>query len=120
MDESKGILGKGISRRQMLKGMALLSAAAGTNLSLLRTPAEAADVNIGVIYPTSGALARFGQACVNASKLAADHINAQGGIKSLKGAKLNLVVTDCQSEATITRNVTERVMTTQKLAAATG
>lgn len=120
MDESKGILGKGISRRQMLKGMALLSAAAGTNLSLLRTPAEAADVNIGVIYPTSGALARFGQACVNASKLAADHINAQGGIKSLKGAKLNLVVTDCQSEATITRNVTERIMTTQKLAAATG
>lgn len=120
MDIFEKFSGIGISRRQLLKGLAVLSASAGANFSLFRGSAHAADVNIGVIYPTSGALARFGQACVNASKLAADHINAQGGIKALKGAKLNLIVTDCQSDATITRNVTERIMTTQNLSAATG
>jgi branched-chain amino acid transport system substrate-binding protein len=120
MELHEKLLKKKVSRRQLLKGAALLGVSTGANLSFLRKPAEAADVNIGVIYPNSGALARFGQACVNASKLAADHINAKGGIKSLKGAKLNLIITDCQSDATITRNVTERIMTTQKLAAATG
>ena len=96
--------------RALLKGFILLAVMAAANLILPSlTPAVAADVDIGVIYPTSGALARFGQACVNASKLAADHINAIGGIKSLKGAKLNLIVTDCQSDATVTRNVTERM-----------
>jgi branched-chain amino acid transport system substrate-binding protein len=120
MKTGEGLWRKKISRRQLLKGAAVLGVSAGANLSFLRKSAEAADVNIGVIYPNSGAMARFGQACVNASKLAADHINAQGGIKSLKGAKLNLIITDCQTDATITRNVTERLMTTQKLAAATG
>jgi branched-chain amino acid transport system substrate-binding protein len=121
METYERLLKKGISRRQILKGAALLGISAGANLSFLRQPSEAAaEVNIGVIYPNSGALARFGQACVNASKLAAEHINAQGGIKSLKGAKLNLIITDCQSDATITRNVTERIMTTHKLSAATG
>jgi branched-chain amino acid transport system substrate-binding protein len=120
MKSDEGLLGRRISRRQLLKGAAVVGVSAGTNLTFFRKPAEAADVNIGVIYPNSGALARFGQACVNASKLAADEINARGGIKSLKGAKLNLIITDCQSDATITRNVTERIMTTQKLAAATG
>jgi len=110
-----------ILRRSLLRGIILLAVLAAGNLILpSQTPAVAADVDIGVIYPTSGALARFGQACVNASKLAADHINAGGGIKSLKGAKLNLIITDCQSDATVTRNVTERIMTTQKLSAATG
>jgi branched-chain amino acid transport system substrate-binding protein len=121
METYERLLSKRISRRQLLKGLGLLGVSAGANLSLLRKPSEAAaELNIGVIYPTSGALARFGQACVNASKLAAEHINARGGIKSLKGAKLKLIVTDCQSDATITRNVTERIMTTHKLSAATG
>jgi len=120
MKSDERLLGRRISRRQLLKGAAVLGVSAGANLTFFRKPAEAADVNIGVIYPNSGALARFGQACVNASKLAAEHINARGGIKSLKGAKLNLIIADCQSDATITRNVTERLMTTQKLAAATG
>lgn len=121
METYERLFSKKISRRQLLKGAALLGVSAGANLSLFRKPSEAAaQVDIGVIYPTSGAMARFGQACVNASKLAAEHINARGGIKSLKGAKLNLIITDCQTDATITRNVTERIMTTHKLAAATG
>jgi branched-chain amino acid transport system substrate-binding protein len=121
METYERLLSERISRRQLLKGFTVLGVSAGANLSLLRkSSAAAAQVDIGVIYPNSGAMARFGQACVNASKLAADHINARGGIKSLKGAKLNLIITDCQTDATITRNVTERIMTTHKLAAATG
>ena len=61
------LLKRRITRRQVLKGAALLGISAGTNFSFLRRPAEAAGVDIGVIYPTSGALARFGQACVNAN-----------------------------------------------------
>ena len=46
------LLKRRISRRQVLKGAALLNQPGPT--SFLRGAAEAAEVNIGVIYPTSG------------------------------------------------------------------
>src|SRR5450759_2512069 len=55
----------------------------------------AADpVNIGALYPVTGSMAQIGQGCVNAAKLAAEMVNEAGGIKSLGGAKLNLIISD--------------------------
>jgi len=107
------------SRRQFLKGMVALAAGGGL-AGLPRRAAAAKEVNIGVLYPTSGSQARFGQMCVNAVKLAVDEINAAGGIKSLGGAKLNPIVADIQSDPGVTRNQAERLMATENLAAATG
>jgi branched-chain amino acid transport system substrate-binding protein len=111
-----------VSRREFLKGAAALGVGAGlAGLPVRRASAAAAkEVNIGVLYPTSGSSAQFGQLCVNAVKLAVDDINGSGGIKSLGGAKINAIYADIQSDTDVTRNQSERLMSTGNLAAATG
>ena len=56
-------------------------------------------IKIGSIHPITGAYAYEAQAIVNAQKLAVDEINAAGGIQSLGGRKLELVVGDSQGNA---------------------
>ncbi len=111
-----------VSRRDFLKGAAGLGVGAGMSGLALRkvTAAAAKEVNIGVLYPTSGSQARFGQMCENAVKLAVDDVNAAGGIKSLGGARLKPIYADIQSDPGVTRNQAERLMATGNLAAATG
>ncbi len=83
--------------------------------------ARAADaVNIGGLYPTTGSFAQIGQGCVNAAKLAVQMVNDAGGIKSLGGAKLNLIVSDVQSDTTVTRTETDRLISNYKLSAIHG
>jgi branched-chain amino acid transport system substrate-binding protein len=83
--------------------------------------ARAADpVNIGGLYPVTGSFAQIGQACVNAAKLAVQMVNDAGGIKSLDGAKLNLIISDVQSQPTVTRTETDRLITGYKLSALHG
>jgi len=77
-------------------------------------------VNVGLLYPQTGDYARFGIACTNASKLAAKHINEEGGILALGGAELNLIVEDATSDATQARSQAERLITQNQLAAGTG
>lgn len=81
----------------------------------------AADpVNIGGIYPVTGSFAQIGQACANAAKLAVEMVNNAGGIKSLGGAKLNLILSDVQSDTTVTRTETDRLISGNKLSAIHG
>ena len=81
----------------------------------------AADpVNIGGLYPVTGSFAQIGQACVNAAKLAVEMVNNAGGIKSLGGAKLNLILSDVQSDTTVTRTETDRLISGNKLSAIHG
>src|SRR6202047_502587 len=81
----------------------------------------AADpVNIGALYPTTGSMAQIGVGCVAAAKLAVEMINDAGGIKSLGGAKLNLIISDVQSDTTVTRTETDRLITGNKLSAIHG
>ncbi len=76
--------------------------------------ARAAEpVNIGGLYPVTGSFAQIGQACVNAAKLAVEMVNEAGGIKSLGGAKLNLILSDVQSDTTVTRTETDRLISRQ-------
>jgi hypothetical protein len=62
----------------------------------------AETVNIAALYPTTGNLAQIGQGCVVAAKLAVEMVNEAGGIKALGGAKLNLIISDVQSDTTVT------------------
>jgi branched-chain amino acid transport system substrate-binding protein len=81
----------------------------------------AADpVNIGALYPTTGSMAQIGVGCVAAAKLAVEMVNAAGGIKSLGGAKLNLIISDVQSDTTVTRTETDRLISGNKLSAIHG
>ena len=80
----------------------------------------AEPVNIGALYPTTGSMAQIGVGCVAAAKLAVEMVNEAGGIKSLGGAKLNLIISDVQSDTTVTRTETDRLITGNKLSAIHG
>jgi branched-chain amino acid transport system substrate-binding protein len=106
-------------RRDFLKAAG--GAFATGALANLPYRARAADmVNIGALYPVTGSMAQIGQGCVNAAKLAVQMINDAGGIKSLGGAKLNLIVSDVQSDPTVTRTETDRLINGYQLSAIHG
>jgi branched-chain amino acid transport system substrate-binding protein len=111
---------KSLRRREFLvkaAGGALATAAFGA----VPLRGWAADpVNIGGLYPVTGSFAQIGQACVNAAKLAVEMVNEAGGIKSLGGAKLNLILSDVQSDTTVTRTETDRLISGNKLSAIHG
>jgi branched-chain amino acid transport system substrate-binding protein len=94
-------------------------------LILSLTPALPAQtkvdkVYIGVVYPRTGAQARHGETCTQACILAAEDVNKSGGIKSLGGAKIELVIADARSDVSVTRSEVERLCTRYKLSALTG
>jgi branched-chain amino acid transport system substrate-binding protein len=82
-----------IDRRQVIQG--LLGSSAVSMPSILR--AQTPTVKIGILQPMTGALAFDGQQGLNGAELAVKAINAAGGIKSLGGAQIEMVVGDCQS-----------------------
>src|SRR6478672_8937063 len=105
-------------REFLIKTGGALAAAAIVSPPILTGAAE--TVNIGALYPTTGSMAQIGVGCVAAAKLAAEMVNDAGGIKSLGGAKLNLIVSDVQSDTTVTRTETDRLITSNKLSAIHG
>jgi branched-chain amino acid transport system substrate-binding protein len=107
-------------RRDFLKTAGGLAAGAVAAAGLPRSLRAAEPVNIGALYPVTGSFAQIGQGCVNAAKLAVQMVNDAGGIKSLGGAKLNLIVSDVQSDTTVTRTETDRLITSHKLSAIHG
>ncbi len=68
----------------------------------------------------SGPNAQFGINSRNGIELAADEINAAGGITELGGAKINLVVGDATSTPTTAGNVAQRLITQQDMTAVLG
>jgi branched-chain amino acid transport system substrate-binding protein len=99
---------------------AVLGAGALAVPGILRTASATDPVNIGGLYPVTGSMAQIGQGCVNAAKLAVQMVNDAGGIKSLGGAKLNLIISDVQSDPTVTRTETDRLISGSKLSAIHG
>ncbi len=71
---------------------------------------HAKDVEIGLIAPMSGPWARQGQVMKLAADMAIETINKQGGIKSLKGAKLKLVVFDAGDSVEKAKNAAQRMV----------
>ena len=88
-----------IDRRQFLATSAIGAAAAASgNLavpSVLR--AQGAGVKLGLLHPVTGALSYSGQQGRIGAIMAVEEINAAGGIKALKGAKIDPVLGDAQS-----------------------
>lgn len=98
-----------------------LAGAAVVGLAMNSGTARAADkVDIAIIVPLSGANASVGEQAVNAAKLAVEDINGAGGIKSLGGAKVNLIVADATNDPQGAINTTERVLSQNKIAGAYG
>lgn len=101
---------KGLDRREFLKtGAAGLTVAATFGVpTLLR--AEPKPVKVGSIHPVTGPLAVIGQGMRKVHQLAVDQINARGGIKSLGGAKVELLLGDSQTQAEVGRSEADRLI----------
>ena len=89
----------GRSRRDILKagGSTVALAAFGTLAAPAVLRAQAATVKIGGVGPLTGSLAYNGNQAKAAMQFAIDDINAAGGIKSMGGAKLELIYGDAES-----------------------
>ncbi|MGH7390566.1 MAG: ABC transporter substrate-binding protein [Candidatus Rokuibacteriota bacterium] len=96
-----------VSRRMFLKATAAGAAVAGFPLPLRAQPKT---FKIGVIHPVTGPLAEPGQACRMGAQMAADVVNAAGGIKSLGGVKLELLLGDTTTRPEVGRTEAERVI----------
>src|SRR5262247_1445425 len=98
------------NRRSFLKtaGAAAGAATLAGFPAVLR--AQAPTFKIGVVHPVTGPLAEPGQACRLGAQMAADTINAAGGIKSLNGARLELLLGDTQTKPDVGRTEAERVI----------
>src|SRR5262247_2798060 len=97
-------------RRKFLKvtGAAAGAAALAGFPAVLR--AQTPSFKVGVVHPVTGPLAEPGQACRLGAQMAAEAINAMGGIKSLNGMKLELIVGDTQTKPDVGRTEAERVI----------
>jgi branched-chain amino acid transport system substrate-binding protein len=86
------------------------------------TLAEAADtvVKVGNIIPLSGPSASVGQQGKQAREMAVEEINAAGGIKSLGGAKLEMLYADSESKPEKGVAEAERMINTEKVHVLTG
>src|ERR1700716_4232904 len=85
-------------------GMRAVLVAAGVGLAIAGAAGQ--TIEIGVNQPLTGAVAASGNFVVNGAKIAADEINAKGGIL---GSKIELVIEDNKS------NPTEAVAAAEKL-----
>src|SRR5450432_4412926 len=111
---------KSLRRRDFLIKAASGTIAAATFGAVPLRGWAADPVNIGGLYPVTGSMAQIGQGCAAAAKLAVEMVNEAGGIKSLGGAKLNLILSDVQSDTTVTRTETDRLISGNKLSAVHG
>lgn len=86
-----------VSRRRFLAGTAV-AAAAGIGGFPAILKAQPKTIKVGILHPVTGPLAPSGQQCRLGAKLAIDTINANGGIASMGGAKLEPIYADAQSK----------------------
>ena len=82
------------TRRTVLTGAAATSAVLAMP-GLVR--AQAPQIKIGILQPVTGTLAQDGEYGRLGAEIALNEINAAGGIKSMGGAKLEMVFGDARS-----------------------
>lgn len=90
---------------KLLTAIAMLSAG-------LAGQAAAQTIKIGVNEPLTGPFAASGTYVVNGAKIAADEINAKGGVL---GKKIELVIEDNKSNPTEAAAVAEKLITADKV-----
>lgn len=93
---------------------------AGTLAALIgitaMAPAFAKDVKIGVLMPRTGRYAESGLGVSRGIEMVIKDVNAAGGIKTLGGGKIDLVIADNGSEPTKTSMEARRLMSEDKVA----
>ncbi|RTZ94810.1 MAG: hypothetical protein DSY90_15195 [Deltaproteobacteria bacterium] len=104
--------GKELNRRTFIKtsgaiGLGLAASSFGVPTLLRAAPTK---IKIGSIQPVTGPLAVIGQGQRKANIMAARQINAAGGIKSMGGAQLELLLGDSESKPEVGRQEADRLI----------
>ena len=95
----------------ILKALIALPLALGVSAGLAApAAAQTKEVKVALIAPTSGPWARQGDLMLKGANLAIEDINNAGGIKSLGGAKLKLIVFDAGDNVEKAKNAAQRMI----------
>src|SRR5262249_28984103 len=116
------VQGRRRSMKKAVIGFALIMAML-IAVPLLLTPAPspaAEDLKIALVVPLSGRWARQGQLKKMGAEMAIAEINAQGGIKSLGGAKIVLREADAGDSVEKAVSAAQRALTREKISAGIG
>src|SRR5919197_3906332 len=81
-------------------------------LGLIGSAAAQSTIPVGLVQPLTGAFAAAGTDVTNGAKIAADEINAKGGVL---GKKLELVIEDSKSNPTEAAAVAEKLIVRDKV-----
>lgn len=80
----------------------------------------AGTVKLGVLLPLSGSTATSGQYQLEGMQMAVDYVNENGGIKSMNGAQVELVVSDTTGDIETGITEIERLITVENVSALCG
>ena len=90
---------EGVTRRTFLKAAGMAGIAASTvGFPAVLRGAKPKEILIGSIHPITGPCAYDGTSLAQAVELAVDKKNAAGGIKSMGGAKIKVLLKDTESK----------------------
>ena len=96
-----------MQRRRVISAIAVAVAAMGLGG---HAGAQQKEVRVAMIAPMSGPWARQGELMKKGADMAIEDINKAGGIKSLGGAKLRLLVVDAGDSAEKAKNAAQRLV----------
>ena len=96
--------------RPLSLALALATMAVAPLVTMSQAQAQVKDVKVALIVPLSGAWARNGEVHQLGAKAAIEDINAAGGIKSMGGAKLQLVVADAGDNIEKAKSAAQRLI----------
>lgn len=110
-EKNKACQAGGVDRRTFLKvaGMAGVATATIGFPAVLRGAAPK-EILIGSIHPLTGPVAYDGTSLAQAVQLAVDQKNAAGGIKSMGGAKLKVLLKDTESKPKVGQAAAEKLI----------
>jgi branched-chain amino acid transport system substrate-binding protein len=98
--------------KRLYASVAQAATAALLAFGLSNGAAAQSTIKIGLVQPLTGAFAAAGTDVVDGAKIAADEINASGGVL---GMKIELVIEDTKSNPTEAASVTEKLIVRDKV-----
>jgi len=103
------------TRRQPRRRKVLKAAGLAVAPFVPRFAKGATEIPIGVVVGLTGAGADYGRDAQRAFQLVVDRVNKSGGIKSLGGATVKLLIADHQTDLRVASSETERLITRENV-----